>query len=93
MRAIERAIGKQLARVTLPGFDYGKRPTERFEVPIGERIALIRARKAEDRARAKAKAERRASPTPPTAGRPEGPPRPPHAGPGRRRRRSFGPRR
>src|SRR5881396_1909669 len=50
LRAIERAIGKQLPRVTLPGFDYTKRSTERFEVPIRERIAAIRARKAEDRA-------------------------------------------
>ena len=38
-----------MPRVTLPGFDYGKRSTERFEVPIGERIAAIRARKAADR--------------------------------------------
>ena len=60
LRAIERAIGKRLPRVTLPGFDYATRATERFEVPIQERIAAIRARKAEERTRAKAKAERRA---------------------------------
>jgi len=60
LRAIERAIGRRLPRVTLPGFDYGARPAERFEVPLAERIAAIRARKAEERARAKAKAERRA---------------------------------
>src|SRR3984957_7022307 len=59
LRAIERAIGRALPRITVPGFDYAKRPTERFEVPIAERIAAIRAKKAEDRARAKAKAERR----------------------------------
>src|SRR5436189_1458422 len=58
LRAIERAIGKQLPRVMLPGFDYTKRPAERLEVPIGERIAAIRARKAEERARAKINAER-----------------------------------
>jgi ATP-dependent RNA helicase RhlE len=57
LRAIERAIGKRLPQVVLPGFDYTHKPAERFEVPIGERIAAIRARKAEDRARAKAKAE------------------------------------
>jgi ATP-dependent RNA helicase RhlE len=62
LRAIERAIGKTLPRITVPGFDYGKRPTERFEVPIAERIAAIRAKKAEERARAKAKAERKANP-------------------------------
>ncbi len=60
LRAIERAIGKPLPRVTLPGFDYAHKPVERFEVPIGERIAAIRAKKAEDRARARAKAERAA---------------------------------
>ncbi|MEK6610286.1 MAG: DEAD/DEAH box helicase [Gemmatimonadota bacterium] len=59
LSAIERAIGKRLPRVTLPGFDYAHQPAERFEVPIGERIAAIRAKKAEDRARAKAKAERK----------------------------------
>ncbi|HEX6964388.1 MAG TPA: DEAD/DEAH box helicase [Gemmatimonadaceae bacterium] len=60
LRAIERAVGKRLPRVTLPGFDYHATSTERFEVPLAERIAAIRARKAEERARAKAKAERKA---------------------------------
>jgi ATP-dependent RNA helicase RhlE len=60
LRAIERAIGKRLPRVTVPDFDYKQRPAERLEIPIHERIAAIRARKAEDRARAKAKLERRA---------------------------------
>jgi len=58
---IERAIGKRLPRITVPGFDYSKAPAERFEVPVAERIAAIRARKAEDRRRAKEKAERRAA--------------------------------
>jgi ATP-dependent RNA helicase RhlE len=31
VRAIERAIGKRLPRVTLPGFDYAKRPVETLE--------------------------------------------------------------
>jgi ATP-dependent RNA helicase RhlE len=57
--AIEKAVGKRLPRVVLPDFDYKQRPAERFEVPIGERIAEIRSRKAADRARAKAKLERR----------------------------------
>jgi ATP-dependent RNA helicase RhlE len=56
---IERAIGKRLPRITVPGFDYSKAPAERFEIPIQERIAQIRARKAQERARAKEKAERR----------------------------------
>ena len=61
LRAIERAIGKRLPRITVPGFDYGKRPAERFEVPLAERIAAIRARKAQERQRAKEKEARRAA--------------------------------
>src|ERR1051326_240075 len=61
LHAIERAIGKRLPRVTVPDFDYAQRPAERLEIPIHERIAAIRAKKAEDRARSKAKAERRAA--------------------------------
>jgi len=59
LRAIEKAIGKRLPRITLPDFDYSARAEGKFEVPIGERIAAIRARKADERARAKSKAERR----------------------------------
>ena len=59
LAAIERAVGKRLPRIVLPDFDYNRRASEKLEVPLGERIAAIRARKAEDRARAKAKAERR----------------------------------
>ncbi|HWA14956.1 MAG TPA: DEAD/DEAH box helicase [Gemmatimonadales bacterium] len=61
LRGIERAIGKRLPRVTVPGFDYSAKPEGVLEVPLAERIAAIRARKAEERARAKAKAERRAA--------------------------------
>jgi ATP-dependent RNA helicase RhlE len=60
LKNIERAIGKSLRRVKVDGFDYSARPTERFEVPIGERIAEIRRRKAEERQRARAKAELKA---------------------------------
>jgi ATP-dependent RNA helicase RhlE len=59
LRGIERAIGRRLPRVTVPDFDYSARPEARFEVPLAERIAQIRARKAEDRERAKANAARR----------------------------------
>jgi ATP-dependent RNA helicase RhlE len=59
LRAIERAVGRSLPRKTVSGFDYEKKPAERFEIPIGERIAAIRSRKAEERARARAKTERR----------------------------------
>ena len=61
LRAIERAIGKRLPRVTVPDFDYSARAEGQLEVPLAERIAAIRARKAEERARSKAKADRRAA--------------------------------
>jgi ATP-dependent RNA helicase RhlE len=64
LRAIERAIGRRLPRVTVPDFDYRARPSGQLEIPRGERIAAIRARKAEERARAKAKAERRQAAAP-----------------------------
>jgi len=54
LRAIERHIGKPLPRLKVAGFDYDKRPTERLEIPLAERIAAIRKRKAEERARARA---------------------------------------
>ena len=62
LRAIERAIGKPLPRVTLPDFDYRAQPTAKLEIPIKDRIAAIRAQRADARARAKAKEERRAAP-------------------------------
>ncbi len=61
LRSIERALGKRLPRVIVPDFDYKARPPTRFEVPLAERIAAIRAKKAEDRARSQAKAARRAT--------------------------------
>jgi len=61
LRAIERAVNARLLRVTLPDFDYTARAAERLEIPIHERIAEIRARKAGERQRAKEKAERRAA--------------------------------
>src|SRR5688500_12454979 len=59
LRAIERAIGHALPRVTLPDFDYTARPSARLEVPLAQRIAEIRKRKAEERARARVNAQRR----------------------------------
>ncbi len=59
LAAIEKAIGKPLKRLTLEGFDYQQKPPETLEVPIGQRIAEIRARKADERTRAKANAQRR----------------------------------
>jgi ATP-dependent RNA helicase RhlE len=59
LKEIERAIGKSLPRVTLPDFDYRARPQVKLEIPIAERIAAIRSRKAEERARARVKQQRR----------------------------------
>ncbi|MGH7517325.1 MAG: DEAD/DEAH box helicase [Gemmatimonadales bacterium] len=59
LRGIERAIGKRLPRVTIPDFDYTAKSEGRLEEPLAERIAAIRARKAEDRVRAKVNAARR----------------------------------
>jgi ATP-dependent RNA helicase RhlE len=56
---IERAVGKQIPRVTMPGFDYKTKPKVALEVPLRDRIAAIRARKSEERARAKVNADRR----------------------------------
>jgi ATP-dependent RNA helicase RhlE len=69
LAAIERAVGKRLPRVILPGFDYASKPKQRFEVPIAERIAEIRARKADERKRAKEKLARKAASA---AGQPSG---------------------
>jgi ATP-dependent RNA helicase RhlE len=52
LRAIEKAIGKRLPRVTVPDFDYNARPEQKLEIPLAERIAAIRKMKAEQRARA-----------------------------------------
>jgi ATP-dependent RNA helicase RhlE len=60
VRDIERGIGKRLPRVTVPDFDYNARSEPRLEVPHAQRIAEIRSRKAEERRRAQANAERRA---------------------------------
>ena len=81
LSAIERVVGKRLPRVVLPDFDYSRRGSEKLEVPLAERIAAIRARKTEDRARAKAKAERRGQ-VPAAQGQRPGAHPPSHARPG-----------
>jgi ATP-dependent RNA helicase RhlE len=55
LRAIERAIRGTLPRVTLPDFDYSAAPQGKLEIPLAERIAAIRARKAEERSRTRAR--------------------------------------
>ncbi len=76
LAAIERAIGKPLQRVTVPDFDYTAKGEGRLEVPLAQRIAEIRKRKAEDRARSEAKRNRSPGPSSRDGHRPG-------AGPGR----------
>jgi ATP-dependent RNA helicase RhlE len=93
LRRIERAVGKRLPRVIVPDFDYTARTEARLEVPLAERIAAIRAQKAQERARAAAKASRRgpqgagAAPArrsaPKSGGQGQGRSRPPRGGRGR----------
>lgn len=52
LSAIERIVGKRLPRVTLPGFDYAKKPEGRLEIPIQERLAAHRAARGVGRTRA-----------------------------------------
>ena len=73
LRRIEHALGKRLPRVTVPDFDYQAKSQERLEIPLGERIREIRARKAADRARTTEKAARRAAQLRGVPGRPSAP--------------------
>jgi hypothetical protein len=47
-----------MLRETVQGFDYKKKTSERFEIPLDERIAAIRARRAGERARHKENKEK-----------------------------------
>ena len=60
LQNIERAVGKRLPRVTVPDFDYSAKPEGQLEIPLAQRIAAIRAQKADSRERAKVNAARRA---------------------------------
>ena len=55
---IERVVDSSIPRKRLEGFAYESSAEEPLEVPIRERIKIIRAKKAEDRARSVAKADR-----------------------------------
>jgi ATP-dependent RNA helicase RhlE len=90
LRDIERAITRRLPRVMVPDFDYTARPAGRLEVPHAQRVAEIRARKRDERARQEANAARRSAAH---RGRPAQTSAQPNAGrgarqqPGTRRRR------
>jgi ATP-dependent RNA helicase RhlE len=64
IKAIERAIKRQLPRVIVAGFDYSAKPEQRFEVPLADRLAAMRKKKAEDRARGQARSKHAESDTP-----------------------------
>jgi ATP-dependent RNA helicase RhlE len=60
LKRIERAVGSSLRRIRLEDFAYGAAAEAPLEVPRGERIAAIRARRGEDRGRDTVKATRKA---------------------------------
>ena len=83
--------------MTLPDFDYNAKPTAKLEIPIGERIAQIRARKAERERASKGEGgaeggEARRRPAAVTPGKSEGA-RAESGGPAKKKRRSAGRRR
>jgi ATP-dependent RNA helicase RhlE len=86
LRAIERATAKRLPRVTLPDFDYTARPKRKLEIPLAQRIAEIRQRKREERARRDLNAARRAAGTRQRSGEGGGVPTPASRPQGERRR-------
>ena len=59
LRAIERGIGRRIPRKTLTDFNYRQKSEGRFEVPLAERLAIIRTRKNEERSRSRSKAQGR----------------------------------
>ena len=58
VKAIERAVGRPLARRKIEGFNYDAKPEGRLEIPVGERLAAHRAQRSEERARTKVRSER-----------------------------------
>jgi ATP-dependent RNA helicase RhlE len=48
--AIEKAIGRRVPRRKVAGFDYDRRAAERLEIPVAERLATLRAQRAQERA-------------------------------------------
>jgi ATP-dependent RNA helicase RhlE len=66
IRAIERRVGRPIERRTLSDFDYAARSDEPLEVPLQERLAKMRAERAEARRRTAEKAERQAGGERPT---------------------------
>lgn len=59
LKSIERAVGRAIPRRTLDGFDYTAPEQERFEVPVAERVAAMRAQRQKARERQKEKEARK----------------------------------
>jgi ATP-dependent RNA helicase RhlE len=62
LRAIERAVGQSLPRVTLPDFNYGAKTDEKLEIPLQERMKAHRERRRGERERQRANEQRRRGP-------------------------------
>jgi ATP-dependent RNA helicase RhlE len=58
LHAIERAVGRKLPRRTVEGFDYKADRAANLEIPLGDRLAAMRAQRAKGRERAAAKGGR-----------------------------------
>ena len=61
-RTIEQSLGRKLPRQKVPGFDYGKKPLERFEASSSEQTADLRFRRVGERFRRDKKAGEKAGP-------------------------------
>jgi ATP-dependent RNA helicase RhlE len=59
-RSIEQGLGRRMPRETIPDFNYKKKPSDRFEIPLNERITAIRDRRTRERNRRNEKGESRA---------------------------------
>ena len=58
LRYIEQILGRPMPRHKIPDFDYERKPSERFEIPLDERIAAIRSRRMGERAGGRAQTGR-----------------------------------
>lgn len=61
IQAIERKVGKPIERRRLDDFNYSNGTEEPLELPLQERLARVRAERAEARRRSEARAERQAN--------------------------------
>jgi len=62
LRAIERAVGQSLPRVTLPDFNYGAKADAPLEIPLKERMEAHRQRRRGERERQRANEMKRRRP-------------------------------